>query len=110
MHQTLPHAPFHIVQHIVFLKTGCHLYVISDVYGFGVVLIEIMTGLRALDAKRPSGPHNFVYYLKPLLSQERNLMSIMDARMRDHYSLKAALQATQLTLKCLEIDPGNQLQ
>ncbi|KAI7997589.1 putative serine/threonine-protein kinase PIX13 [Camellia lanceoleosa] len=37
-----------------------HLYVKSNVYGFGVVLLEILTGLRALDTKQPSGLHNLV--------------------------------------------------
>ncbi|KAL2551182.1 Protein kinase superfamily protein [Forsythia ovata] len=83
-----------------YVATG-HLNVKSDVYSFGVVLLEILTGLRALDEQ------NFVDYLKPFLSQERNLKSIMDARMRGQYSLKTALQATQLTLKCLELDLEN---
>uniref|UniRef100_A0A5B7A1Y6 non-specific serine/threonine protein kinase n=1 Tax=Davidia involucrata TaxID=16924 RepID=A0A5B7A1Y6_DAVIN len=87
-----------------YVATG-HLYVKSDVYGFGVVLLELLTGLRALNTKRPSGQHNLVDWAKPLLSQRRKLKSIMDARMEGQYSSKAALQAAQLTLKCLETDP-----
>ncbi|KAL0431055.1 UNVERIFIED_CONTAM: putative serine/threonine-protein kinase PIX13, partial [Sesamum radiatum] len=49
-----------------------HLYVKSDVYGFGVVLLEMLTGLRALDTRRPSGQHNLVDWLKPLLSNDAN--------------------------------------
>ena len=77
----------------------------SDVYGFGVVLLEMLTGLRALDTKRPSGQHNLVDWAKPRLSSKRKLNTIMDARMEDQYSHKAALQAAQLALKCIEPEP-----
>lgn len=88
------------------MSTG-HLYVKSDVYGFGVVLLELLTGLRALDTKRPGGQHNLVDWMKPMLSNKRKLKSIMDARMEGQYSSKAATLAAQITLKCLEVDPKN---
>ncbi|KAH9710636.1 protein kinase domain-containing protein [Citrus sinensis] len=87
-----------------YVATG-HLYVKSDVYGFGVVLLELLTGLRALDTKRPTGQQNLVEWLKPMLSQKKKLKTIMDARIEGQYSSNAALQAAQLTLKCLEPDP-----
>ena len=87
-------------------STG-HLYVKSDVYGFGVVLLEMLTGMRALDTKRPTGQQNLVEWVKPSLGNKRKLKSIMDARIEGQYSQKASLQAAQLTLKCLEPDPKN---
>ncbi|KAL2551210.1 Protein kinase superfamily protein [Forsythia ovata] len=87
-----------------FIATG-NLYVKSDVYGFGVVLAEMLTGLRVLDYKRPIGRRDLVDYAKPFLSEERKLMSIMDARMDGQYSSKAALQASKLTVTCLESEP-----
>ncbi|XP_016472055.2 putative serine/threonine-protein kinase PIX13 [Nicotiana tabacum] len=89
-----------------YIATG-HLYVKSDVYGFGVVLLELLTGLRALDTKRPSGQNNLVDWVKPMLCNKRKLRSIMDARMEGQYSSKAALVAAQLSLKCLEGEPKN---
>lgn len=88
------------------MSTG-HLYVKSDVYGFGVVLLEMLTGLRVVDMKRPSSQHNLIDWAKPQLSQKRKLKSMMDARIEGQYSSKAALQAAQLTLKCLETEPKN---
>ncbi|CAN4105434.1 unnamed protein product [Withania somnifera] len=87
-----------------YIATG-HLYVKSDVYGFGVVLLELLTGLRALDTKRPSGQHNLVDWVKPMLSNKSKLKSIMDARMEGQYSSKAATLAAQLAIKCLEGEP-----
>lgn len=87
-------------------QTG-HLYVKSDVYGFGVVLVEILTGLRALDTNRPSGQHNLVDWIKPYLSEKRKLKNVMDTRLEGKYPSKAAYQIAQLSLKCLEIEPKN---
>ncbi|PRQ47883.1 putative transferase, protein kinase RLK-Pelle-RLCK-VIIa-2 family [Rosa chinensis] len=87
-----------------YIATG-HLYVKSDVYGFGVVLLELLTGLRAHDPKRPQGQVNLVDWAKPLLSNERMLKTIIDARMEGQYSMKAASRAGQITLKCLPPDP-----
>ncbi|TYH85109.1 hypothetical protein ES332_D02G242700v1 [Gossypium tomentosum] len=89
-----------------YVATG-HLYVKSDVYGFGVVLVEILTGLRALDQNRPSGQHTLVDWVKPHLSERRKLKNIMDHRMEGKYPSKAAFRIAQLALKCLEPEPRN---
>ncbi|XP_047169221.1 probable serine/threonine-protein kinase PIX13 isoform X2 [Vigna umbellata] len=88
-----------------YIATG-HLYVKSDVYGFGVVLLEMLKGMRALDQKRPSGQQNLVEWIKPYLSDKSKLKSdIMDEKIEGQYSTNAALKAAQLTLKCLQNDP-----
>ncbi|XP_021811555.1 probable serine/threonine-protein kinase PIX13 isoform X2 [Prunus avium] len=87
-----------------YIATG-HLYVKSDVYGFGVVLLEILTGLRALDRKRPKDQQQLVEWVKPLLLHKRKLKDILDVRMEGQYAFKAALQTAQITQKCLAPDP-----
>lgn len=82
-----------------------HLYVKSDVYGFGVVLVEMLTGLRALDTTRPSRQHNLVDWIKPYLSDRRKLKSIMDSHLAGKYPSKAAVQTAQLALRCLGPEP-----
>ncbi|KAF0934343.1 hypothetical protein E2562_024830 [Oryza meyeriana var. granulata] len=89
-----------------YVATG-HLYVKSDVYGFGVVLLEILTGLRALDTGRPSGQHNLVDWAKPFLSDRRKLARLMDPRLEGQYSSRGAQRAAQLTLRCLAADHKN---
>ena len=92
---------------IIFTVSTGHLYVKSDVYGFGVVLVEILTGLRALDTNRPSGRHNLVEWIKPYLSDKRKLKNIMDSRLEGKYPSKAAFRIAHLSLKCIESEHKN---
>ena len=87
-----------------YVATG-HLYVKSDVYGFGVVLVEILTGLRALDSNRPSGQHKLTEWVKPYLHDRRKLKGIMDSRLEGKFPSKAAFRIAQLSMKCLASEP-----
>ncbi|KAK2656838.1 hypothetical protein Ddye_009890 [Dipteronia dyeriana] len=89
-----------------YVATG-NLYIKSDVYGFGVVLLELLTGLRAIDKSRSLGQHNLVKWLKPKLYQKKKLGTIMDVRMEGKYPATAAFQVAGLTQKCLDTDPEN---
>jgi serine/threonine protein kinase len=75
------------------------------VYGFGVVLLEMLTGRRALDTNKPAGEHNLVDWASPFLRKKKELKKIMDLGLGDQYPIKAAYLAAELILKCLECDP-----
>lgn len=82
-----------------------HLYVKSDVYGFGVLMLEMLSGQRVLDRNRPNGQLNLVDWAKPHLADRRKLAGLMDHRLEGQYNPKQVLQAAQLTLKCLAGEP-----
>lgn len=82
-----------------------HLTPRSDVYGFGVVLLEMLAGGKALDTSRPGHEHNLAEWARPLLIRHNKLLRIIDPRMAGQYSHKAAQTAGNLAYQCLSENP-----
>ncbi|KAK4747222.1 hypothetical protein SAY87_026259 [Trapa incisa] len=87
-----------------YVMTG-HLTARSDVYGFGVVLLEMLIGRKAVDKSRPSREHNLVDWARPLLNNNKKLIKIIDPRMEGQYSLKTAMKVANLAYQCLCQNP-----
>ena len=91
------------IAHLAPPFTG-HLTSKSDVYSFGVVLLEILTGRRSMDKKRPSGEQNLVAWARPYLADKRKMYQLVDPRLELNYSLKAVQKVSQLAYNCLSRD------
>lgn len=87
-----------------YIMTG-HLTAKSDVYGFGVVLLEIMVGKRALDKRRPNPEHNLVDWARPLLIRTTKLLRIIDPKTQGQYSSRTAGKVGNLAYRCLSENP-----
>lgn len=87
-----------------YLATG-HLTAKSDIYSFGVVLLEMLSGRRAIDKNRPTGEHNLVDWAKPYLTNKRRIFRVLDPRLEGQFSLPQAQKAASLALQCLSVDP-----
>ncbi|EEF29923.1 Protein kinase APK1B, chloroplast precursor, putative [Ricinus communis] len=67
----------------------------TDVYAFGVVLLELITGRKPIEAKRPSGEENLVLWAKPLLQKGKGAVEeLLDPRIK--CTLKKTTQITQM--------------
>ncbi|XP_022732425.1 receptor-like serine/threonine-protein kinase ALE2 isoform X2 [Durio zibethinus] len=60
-----------------YAMTG-HLLVKSDVYSYGVVLLELLTGRKPVDMTQPPGQENLVAWARPLLANKEGLETIID--------------------------------
>lgn len=82
-----------------YVATG-HLNGKNDIYAFGVVLLETLTGLRVFDKTRPNNEQNLVEWTRPMLSSKRKLKAIVDPILGRDYPLEAAYECAALVLKC----------
>ncbi|XWS16154.1 hypothetical protein CRYUN_Cryun34aG0061200 [Craigia yunnanensis] len=87
-----------------YITTG-HLTTMSDVFCFGVVLLELLTGRRSVDKTRPGREKNLVEWARPLLKDPYKLDGIMDPRLEGQYSTEGARKAAALAYQCLSNHP-----
>ncbi|KAH7515151.1 hypothetical protein FEM48_Zijuj11G0165500 [Ziziphus jujuba var. spinosa] len=92
-------------RYVAHLHKGGHLTARSDVYSFGVVLLELLTGRRSVDKTRPSKEQNLVDWARPKLNDKRRLLQIIDPRLENQYSVRAAQKACSLAYYCLSQNP-----
>ncbi|XP_039064141.1 probable serine/threonine-protein kinase PBL17 [Hibiscus syriacus] len=86
-----------------YILTG-HLTARSDVYGFGVVLLEMLIGRRVMD-KGLGQKQNLVEWARPLLNHDKKLIKILDPKMEGQYSPRAAMKVAYLAYLCLSENP-----
>ncbi|KAI7754899.1 hypothetical protein M8C21_026685 [Ambrosia artemisiifolia] len=75
----------------------------SEIFSFGVVLLEILTGMKVFDRNRPKGKENLVKWASPLLPHEENVGMIIDPQLHDNnHPPKGAFMLAQLISNCLQ--------
>lgn len=86
------------------MRTG-HLTAKSDIWSYGVVLYELITGRRPLDRNRPKSEQKLLEWVKPYISDVKKFRLILDPRLEGQYSLKSATKLASVANRCLVRNP-----
>ncbi|GMN40581.1 hypothetical protein TIFTF001_009795 [Ficus carica] len=78
----------------------------SNVWSFGIVLLELLTGRRNLDSRHPKEERNLVKWSRPFLADNHRLSLIMDPQLKGRFPVKAARTVADIAQRCLQKDPS----
>ncbi|KAI3767428.1 hypothetical protein L2E82_17538 [Cichorium intybus] len=77
----------------------------SDVYSFGILIMEIISGRNPVDYSRPPDEVNLVDWLKTMVTN-RNADGVLDPKLAEKPSSRALKRALLVALRC--VDPTAQ--
>ncbi|PHT78148.1 Receptor-like serine/threonine-protein kinase [Capsicum annuum] len=83
-----------------YVQTG-RLTAKSDVWSFGVVLYELITGRRVLERNLPRAEQKLLEWVRPYVSDTKKFHCILDPRLEGHDCIKSAQRLASLANKCL---------
>ncbi|KAL2484946.1 Protein kinase superfamily protein [Abeliophyllum distichum] len=78
----------------------------SNVWSFGIVLLELLTGRKNLDSRHPKEERNLVKWSRPFLADDSRLSLIMDPQLKGRFPAKAARMVADIAQQCLQMDPS----
>ncbi|KAL0345100.1 UNVERIFIED_CONTAM: Receptor-like serine/threonine-protein kinase ALE2 [Sesamum radiatum] len=84
-----------------YAMTG-HLLVKSDVYSYGVVLLELLTGRKPVDMSQPPGQENLVSWARPLLTSREGLESIIDQSLAPDFPYDSIAKVAAIASMCVQ--------
>lgn len=79
-----------------------HLLVKSDVYSYGVVLLELLTGRKPVDMSQPPGQENLASWTRPFLTTKEGLELILDPTLGPDVSLDSAAKVAAIASMCVQ--------
>ncbi|CAL9184435.1 unnamed protein product [Musa hybrid cultivar] len=77
----------------------------SDVYSFGILIMEIISGRRPVDYSRPPGEVNLIEWIKTMVSN-RNTDEVVDPKMAEKPLSRTLKKTLLVALRC--VDPDSQ--
>ncbi|KAL5990292.1 Receptor-like serine/threonine-protein kinase ale2 [Asimina triloba] len=83
-----------------YAMTG-HLLVKSDVYSYGVVLLELLSGRKPVDMSQPQGQENLVTWARPLLTSREGLEKLVDPSLGANYNFDNVAKVAAIASMCV---------
>ncbi|GAB4824294.1 Probable serine/threonine-protein kinase pbl5 [Ancistrocladus abbreviatus] len=87
-----------------YAMTG-HLNFKSDIYSFGVILLEIITGRKAFDEKRVRNERLLAGWIRPFFTDRKTFPRLTDPRLQGQYPKRGLYQAFAVASMCLQEEP-----
>jgi len=78
----------------------------SNVWSFGIVLLELLTGRKHFDRHLPKNERNLVKWCRPYLADDFQLSVIMDSQLKGQFPPKAARKVAGIVQQCLQMEPS----
>ncbi|KAK8917091.1 Proline-rich receptor-like protein kinase PERK9 [Platanthera zijinensis] len=76
----------------------------SDVFSFGVVLLELITGRKPVDSSQPLGDESLVEWARPLLAnglESGDFGAFTDPRLENNYKMKEMFRMIEAAAACI---------
>ncbi|KAJ6380190.1 hypothetical protein OIU76_016779 [Salix suchowensis] len=98
----LASLPSFLIPNILGYASTGKLTTKSDVYSYGVVLLQLLTGRVPVDTMRPSGEHVLVSWALPRLTNRDKVVEMVDPAMQGQYSMKDLIQVAAMAAVCAQ--------
>ncbi|XP_074272561.1 putative serine/threonine-protein kinase PBL6 [Silene latifolia] len=79
----------------------------TDVRGFGILLLEMITGMKGRFRGKDGLNRNLTDWVRPYLEGEKNLASMVDAKLDGKFNIEELYDVCNLAEACIEKQPSH---